>query len=457
MTGLLRSWRNYWFRPAPLVNLAVCRIIITGWQLVYLYDLFASGHVRQLSAVPDKLYDPLPLLHLLILPFGWMARPSFEVLAVIGVVTFVAGVLSLVGLKTRVSLVVFALGILFLGSFKYSFGELHHPDAVMAITLPLLALSPAGETLSLDDLRRRMQRATREQAFTPFRLSDDLSAFARWPLLMVQWLFSLIFFSAAISKLTASGLEWMNGHTLQHILLRDSLRWGSPIGQWLSRFHFPAVLLSWGTMICEGTFFLVLIVPRLAWFYVPLATGMVAGFYLAMHANFLQYVALFSVFVPWSALAVYLSARGRREPAQAKPEVLYDDRCPLCIRSMVLLRYADVFDRLTLSGLEARWPEVAARYPGVSLADCQREMHVVFPDGSIARGFFAFRRLLPSLPPLWPLLPLFHAPGAARLGPKIYRFVAANRPRFESCPDGSCPIHAVPAPADSGELVHGKS
>ena len=444
MTALLRSWRDYWFRPIPLVNLAVCRIIITGWLLVNLYDVFASGLMRQTSGVPDRFYDPLPLLHLFTLPFGWKARPSFELLAIIGVVTFAASVLAMVGLKTRLSLVVLALGNLFLGAFKYSFGELHHPDALMAIALVILALSPAGEVFSLDDLRRRMARAAGERAFIPFRMSDDYSAVARWPLLTVRWLFALIFFSAAASKLSASGLEWMNGYTLQHYLLQDSLRWGSSLGLWLSRFHLPVVALSWATIVCEGTFFLVLIMPRLAWFYVPLTAGMVFGFYLTMHANFLQYIALLSVFVPWNNFAAAITERGRRNRRQAKPEVLFDDRCPLCIRSMVLLRYADLFDQLTLSGLEARWPEVATRYPGVSLTDCQREMHVIFPDGSLARGFFAFRKLLPNLPPLWPLFPLFHAPGAARLGPRIYRFVAERRQRFESCPSDHCPAPAWP-------------
>jgi predicted DCC family thiol-disulfide oxidoreductase YuxK len=137
--------------------------------------------------------------------------------------------------------------------------------------------------------------------------------------------------------------------------------------------------------------------------------------------------------------------------AAAAPEILFDDECQLCIRSITVVRYADWFDRLTFSGLGARWQEVAHRYPGVSRDDCQREMHVMLPDGSIARGFFAFRSLLAYLPPLWPLIPVFHLPLASRLGPTIYRAVASRRGRFHACEDGVCPGPEAPAQRASRE------
>ena len=38
----------------------------------------------------------------------------------------------------------------------------------------------------------------------------------------------------------------------------------------------------------------------------------------------------------------------------------------------------------------------------------------------------------------YPLLPLLYLPFAARLGPKIYRWVADNRLRAPTCDDGRC-------------------
>ena len=36
--GLSQVWTTYWFRPAPLFNLAVCRIFIVAFQLFYLIN-----------------------------------------------------------------------------------------------------------------------------------------------------------------------------------------------------------------------------------------------------------------------------------------------------------------------------------------------------------------------------------------------------------------------------------
>jgi len=447
MIRILRGWENYWFRPAPLLDLGVCRIIIVGCQLVFLQLMFPPYFNRDLDSLPNDLYDPIPVLHLFVWLFGWNARPSAELNEIIRWVTSGFGVLALIGFLTRPSLICFALGNAFLFAFKYSFGELRHAEALPIIALAILALSPAGKALSVDDLRRRTALAMKARVFTPFRLDEEHSVFARWPLLLLQWMMALVYLSAAVSKLE-SGFEWMNGHTLQYYLLQEGVRWERGVGLWLSQYHSLAVLLSWITVAFESTFFLVLIVPRLAWFYLPLGVLLHLGMDLALKANFVPWLSIYAAFVPWTALIRRLSQRQSLLGSQsaAKPEILFDDECPLCIRSITVVRYADWFDRLTFSGLGTRWPEVARRYPEVSRADCQREMHVILPDGSIARGFFAFRKLLKYLPPLWPLVGVFYLPLASRFGPRIYRYVASRRGRFHVCEDAAC---AVPQSSQS--------
>lgn len=34
--NLMTLWNHYWFRPAPLFDLAWCRLIIVGFQIGYL-------------------------------------------------------------------------------------------------------------------------------------------------------------------------------------------------------------------------------------------------------------------------------------------------------------------------------------------------------------------------------------------------------------------------------------
>ncbi len=430
-----RAWTGYWFRPAPLAHLAVLRVVAVGFQLYGLVRLDHRRVLQGLEALPDALYDPLPVLRLLTLPLGWRYRPPADLVELVYWATLAAGVLALVGLRTNAALAVFAVGNVFVQAFIYSFGEIHHPEAPMMIALSALALSPAGRALSLDDLLRRLSLAYRRRRFEPFDPLEGQSPFARWPLLVVQWMLALVYLSAAWSKLAWSGLDWMNGYTLRYFMVQDGLRWGSPLGVWLGQHHTVAWLASWVAILFEGTFFLVLLVPALALVYVPVGAAFHTGIYLIQRAPFFQLVALYVVFVPWVPVARAARRIAARRP---RPEVLFDGRCPLCIRSMTVLRYADWLDRLAFTDVEARWPEIAARRPDLSAAGCRREMHVLLPDGSVRRGFFGLRALIRYLPPLWPLLPLVHVPGASAIGSRVYALLAARRTRFEGCSFETC-------------------
>ena len=289
MMKLVKFWENYWFRPAPLIDLAVCRIIIVGYQLFYLIKMNYVYKMKTLSSLPDSLYDALPLLHLLVMPFGWSYRPPFEGLEIVFYLTLAVGVLSFVGLWTNLSLSFFTIGNLFMQAYIYSYHDIHHPHGIMMIALSVLALAPCGTLLSAD---------------TWFRQSgvSQESNFAKWPLLLIQWIFALAYFSAAEWKMTTSGLDWVNGYTLQYYLASDAMRNDMSLGLWLSQHHVLSQLFSWATIIFEGTFSLVLIFPVLAFIYIPAGIAIHTGMYLTMKANFFQWVAVYSVFVPWSKL-----------------------------------------------------------------------------------------------------------------------------------------------------------
>jgi hypothetical protein len=286
MTRLAQWWMTYWFPPGSLIDLAVCRILIVGCHIAIILAFQCDGTWARLASLPDALYDPLPALHLLNLPFGWNFRPSGEVLNLIVWATVSAGLLGLIGLKTNASLALFTIGSVFLAAFRHAFVRIDHRDGLMMIALASLALSPSGRRLSLDALRSRDSSA-------------PASPFARWPLLLIQWLFALVYLSSAISKLHAAGLSWMNGYTLQFYLASAALRNDIGLGIWLAQQHGLAVLLSWITIWFEGTFFLVLLVPMLAWLYVPVGIALHGGISIAMGVNFFQFIALYAVFIPW--------------------------------------------------------------------------------------------------------------------------------------------------------------
>ncbi len=317
---------NYWFYPAPLFNLALCRIIFVGFQLGYLLIKDYPAEVLARSAVPSLTYAPLPVLQILDAVFPWDAPPDFF-LSTVFWLAIGSGVLALIGLKTNITLLIFALSNLYLQSYLYSFGSFHHPQAILLIALLLLALSPSGRLLSVDSLKgqglhrswgdRSTLSHTRPSDARNINILEVSSPFARWPLLLIQWLFGLAYLSAALNKLMLDGpglftLDWMNGYTLQYYLIRDGLLWGSNLGIWIGQQHVLIVLFSIVAMLFEATFCLTLIFPKLIWLYIPTGALFHIGIYMAQRAPFFQYIALYAAFIPWSAVIKMVSYRLKR-------------------------------------------------------------------------------------------------------------------------------------------------
>ncbi len=438
---LTKVWNNYWFPPTPVINLAICRILIVTFQLFWLIFVDYFGLFREYSALPSSLYDPLPVLQFITLPFGSNYCPSHETLIAIYWITIASGILAVIGLWTTCGLLLFAIGNIFLQAYFYSFGDYHHPEAVMMIVLCILVLSPAGKTLSLDELRGYLKRNIQAKRFQSLNSRDTTGIFARWPLLLTRWLLALTYLDAATSKLSRGGLDWMNGYTLQYYLLHDGLLWNAELGVWLAHQHTLVLILSWMSILFEGAFFLILIVPKSAWVFLPAGIGFHIGIFLAMRAPFFQLMILYCVFIPWSVLLDYFSRRYRTVPSKKKPEILYDGECQLCVRSMTVIHYFDWLNSLACIDLETIWPHKEKNYPGMSLEACRKEMHLLLPDGTVYKGFFAFRKIIKYTPVLWPLLIFVYLPGMSWIGPKIYLRVASTRAKFQPCDSGSCSIH----------------
>lgn len=318
---MIKFWRSYWFSPAPYFDLAVVRVVAVTVQLfitLIYFDWLDDLALR--AALPDSFYQPLPVLNILNLPFGWGYRPSIEALTAIHYITTVAGFLSLVGLLTNVSLIVFAAGSVYLQAFLYSFIDFHHPPQVMMIALSALALSPCGKVLSLDWFLARWRSAggfDRRTAVT--ELIERKSEFAGWPIRLLQWFFVLMYLSAVVSKLFKGGLDWANGYTLQYYLVQDGLRWASPLALWLSDQHVLVWIMQCGVLIFQVTFALAVIFPKLRWIYVPAGLGLHLGIFLTLKAPFFQWIGLYAVFIPWSEALRMARERlaERRRPVSA--------------------------------------------------------------------------------------------------------------------------------------------
>jgi predicted DCC family thiol-disulfide oxidoreductase YuxK len=436
---------RYWFGEGSLTHLALLRIMVVGTEVLLFYPTLA--YQLDLLAVPADEYLPIPALKVLLLPLGdWGIRPDPTLVTAIWLVGLIAGIAGLVGKYAPLSLLTFAFAVTFLTAHSYSYGQGHHPEALTAICLWALALGPSARRWSWDDLQWRVRRAYENRRFEPLRPSDDRSTLARWPLLLVQWLLVLAYFSGAASKLINGGLAWLQSSTLSFYLVQDGLRWERPLGILLAGFPTLVTALAITTVVFEGTFLLAILVPRITWVYLVVGAGMHIGILVTMAAPFLQWVVLYTAFLPTLSTNFPGSWIRARIAAPRKWAIIFDGRCPLCIRSMVFLDYADARKNLEFVDLEADWGRVGSLAPDLTRERALHVMHVVTPEGAVLGGFFAFKELTRALPLLWPLALLTHAPLADRIGPKVYQFVADRRGR-EPCGAEGCLVRASEAPA----------
>jgi Vitamin K-dependent gamma-carboxylase len=290
-TGLVGRWTDrwnaYWFPTTPTLHLAICRIVAVAAQLFWFFP--SMEEQRNLLLLNSEFIEPQLLIRAIdaVVPREVFFTPG--AFTVLYWMTIAAGAAALVGLFTRTSLFVFALGIWILVAHLYSYGDRHHTQALFCIFLLLLALAPSGERLSVDALIRRRRHPTDASD------ASGMSDMAIWPLKVAHVLLAMTYLSAGMSKLLHSGLRWLNGYTLQGHTFGDALERGHPLGIWLAQQHDVAVVLSFLTILLEVFFFVSLFLPRLAPLFFLGALMFQVGLYLAAGYDFFQHMVLLTL------------------------------------------------------------------------------------------------------------------------------------------------------------------
>lgn len=123
-----------------------------------------------------------------------------------------------------------------------------------------------------------------------------------------------------------------------------------------------------------------------------------------------------------------------------KGVVLFDGECPLCLKSVHILRRLDWFNRLDFQNARD-WDQIPVNDANLVQERLIEEMHVLRPDRQKAyAGFRAFRWIAGRLPLLWCLYPLLFLPGIPTIGQRIYLWIAKNRFHLVPCHNGICTI-----------------
>ncbi len=282
---LFETIDRYWYSPVPAERLALLRIAVGGFAVVYLTCRFDT--LTSVAHFHANEFAPVGLITLLSQPL-----PASSV-AIIALLSIPAGVAFALGYRYRLSGPAFALSFLWVTSYRNSWGMIFHVENLPALHLLALAGAPAADAFALS--------APRGLGSPPSHGRYG------WPIRAMVAITVVTYVLAGVAKLKFAGLHWVDGHFLREQIAHDNLRkieLGSthaPFGAALVRYSWPFGALAVTSLCLELGAPITLLGKKLARAWVCGAWAFHLGVAVMMAITF-PYQLTFIAFLPYFEL-----------------------------------------------------------------------------------------------------------------------------------------------------------
>jgi hypothetical protein len=194
------------FPAAPAERLATLRLLVGGFGLVY--ATARAAHFAGVGRFTPAQFQPVGIVTLLGSPL------SLLTVELIVAATIAAGVAYFAGFRFRISGPLFAALLLWVTSYRSSWGMIFHTENLLVLDVLVVGLVPSADAFSLDARRRR---AAGEAAPGP----DPRYG---WPIRLLCGITVITYVIAGVTKLRGSGVEWVSGDVLRNYVAFDNLR-----------------------------------------------------------------------------------------------------------------------------------------------------------------------------------------------------------------------------------------
>ena len=298
-----------------------------------------------------------------------------------------------------------------------------------------LIFMPIDKAFSLDQLRKKLATPFKHYSNYP---QETVSRLAY--VLPVTICLGFLYFDSVVHKMFAE--HWRNG--LGAWLPSSMPYYVSALDmQWLLDQEWLQKLIGYIIIMFQFTFVFLVHYRLLRPLYFFIGVGLHLGITLTFNIypfglGMLICYVLVAPFSWYRALSAWLTAK------KPRLTVFYDERCPLCNRTVLILNHFDVFSCVDFKGAQSwarRYPELKA----IEEAQLLKDLYALDNQGNLYAGVDSYARILIAMRYTAPLGWLLLAPGIHALATMIYRGIADNRLRVD-CGEG-CEIAASkPAP-----------
>jgi predicted DCC family thiol-disulfide oxidoreductase YuxK len=413
-----RVWREIWFQSSPTSPLEIMRIGIGAAMLIhyalaspYLFDFWGDTGWMTRELVLNESHDPWTqsVFFYFNAPWQWVA---FHIFFLICCAAFA------VGWHTP-----WVKWVVLIGQISYDYRNPMLPygvDKILACLLLILCLAPIGRAMSLDRVRAvRAAKLKNLDATVPPYMSPRAGACTR----LIQVQMAVLFFYSGVGKI--GGEDWWNGDAVW-IVFTTHEHYSKLILDVLAHHYWIVNAATYGTILIEVAF------PFLIWQRATRPYLLAGALFLHAQFGLLMGLIYFSFVMMMGHMSFlrpeWLARLGAWWKRKIGPmEMIYDGNCGFCVRSMASFLAYDGLGQISIRNFRTN-PS-----PLVSDAEMEKALYLVLPDGRALPGFEAYRYVVPRVPGLWWMVPLFYVPVISRLvGRPLYNWVAANRSKLSA-------------------------
>ena len=303
------SWNTFWHRESSGINLAICRIVVIGSCLLFFFPPLQT-HI-ELLRYNTSFTTPQHVQQLAAAVIGEEHLRSVATYTAIHWFTVTAGILAVVGLFTRVSSGVFAIGYLLLVTHRWSYGgamqigPVKPVDTLNAIFFLILPFSACGFRLSLDAwIANCLCKAAGKRRATRTLNAD-------WALKLTGIVIAMVYANTAWCKFVNGGLMWFNGYAVRDMNFVRGVTLDLPGALWISQHLTLCQMISVLVVGFELLFVTGLIWRRLLPFWLICAGlfHLCTYFFYRTHFHFLSWIILYVVYVDFEVLMKTVARR----------------------------------------------------------------------------------------------------------------------------------------------------
>lgn len=391
------------------------------------YCLVLLCEVIQLFYFRNLIYDKIPF----IIP----ADVDFT----LPLIFWMISILFLVfGLYTRQAAIVnYLFSLTFIGTIDTY--EYHMFYVYMGVNFLLIFLN-SSQVYSLDRLRLKLKYSNTRFNYVP---SDKVSVLNYYIVVLVA--IGFVYADSVFFKLTSH--NWMHGIGLWLPASLPSVVHANL--SWLLNVKAITLFLGYLTLVFETVFIFLFWNKKFRVVLLLVGVGLHLGIAVVFPIPWfgLGVSALYLLLVPVS----WWKKIGRRFECKTPRLVFYyDEECPLCNRTRIVIKHFDVFNAIDFKGVQGygfNHPDLAA----FSKDELLDNIFSITHKGKVRQGVdtyaYAFRRI----PAFFFIGILMGIPGLHQLAKWIYRLIARNR-EVERCNENNCGYVPPVVPVNSDDI-----